>query len=216
MTSILSDVFFFYKQNYRQLLAFIIPVSLLVTIISLLIANSFPTTDELERVKILVIINFVFNPIYLAGLIYLLSALSNNKSISMAQCLGLGITQWFVVFSVSFFYGLLTGIGLFLFVIPGIWVFMRLILAPFLVVLNKASPLNAIAESYKLTGSEFWNITGTTVLVFLVIILIQQSIISVLPDSVLVTIIVSVIGDIFWSVLTILWFRFYDLLKNNN
>lgn len=216
MSSILSDVFYFYKNNYSKLLAYIIPVSLLVSVISLLIANSFPITDDLQRIKVLVAVNFIFNPLYLAGLIYLLSALSNNKSISITQCLGLAMTQWFVVFSVSFLYGLLTGIGLFLFVVPGIWIFMRLILSPFLVVLNKVSPADAISESFSLTKNEFWNISGTTILIFSLIILIQQGIISALPDTTVVTILISVLGDIFWSVLTILWFRYYDLLKNNN
>ncbi len=216
MSKILSDIFFFYRKNLFALLAYIIPVSIVITSLSFIIANSFTTTDELEKIKILVTVNFLFNPVYLAGLIFLLSALSNNKAISLSQCLGLGIYKWFGLFMVSVLYGLLTGLGLFLFVIPGVWIFLRLILAPFLVVLNGASPINAISESFRLTESEFWNIAGTTILIFSSIILLQQSIISFLPDNAIITIAVSVLGDILWSILTILWFRYYDLLKNGN
>ncbi|MFK5892787.1 MAG: YciC family protein [Pseudomonadota bacterium] len=216
MSDILLDVFFFYRKNFRALLAYIIPVSVLITSLSLIIANSFVTTDELEKIKILVGINFLFNPLYLAGLIFLLSALSNNKTVSLSQCLGLGIYKWFVLFIVSVLYGLLTGFGLFLFVLPGIWIFLRLILAPFLVVLNESSPMDAIIDSFRLTESEFWSIAGTTTLIFSLIILLQQSIITFLPDNSIITIVVSVIGDILWSILTILWFRYYDLLKYGN
>jgi hypothetical protein len=216
MSQILSDVFFFYKKNLGALLAYIIPVSLVITTLSLFIANSFPTQDNLEHVKVLVMVNFLLNPVYLAGFIFLLSALSNNKSISLLQCLGLGIYKWFVLFLVSILYGVLTGLGLFLFFIPGVWIFLRLILAPFLVVLNGLTPMEAISESFRLTEKEFWNIAGTTILIFSTIILLQQSIISFLPDTSIVTVVVSVVGDIFWSILTILWFRFYDLLKNGN
>jgi len=216
MSQILSDVFFFYKKNLASILAYIIPVSMVITSLSLFIASSFPTQDNLEYVKILVAVNFLLNPIYLAGLIFLLSSLSHNKSISLSQCLGLGIYKWFSLFTVSVLYGVLTGLGLFLFIVPGIWIFIRLILAPFLVVLNEISPVDAISESFRLTEKDFWNIGGTTILIFSTIILFQQSIISLLPESNLVTILVSVIGDILWSILTLLWFRFYDLLKNGN
>ena len=216
MSKILSDVFFFYKQNLASLLAYIIPVSMVITGLSLFIANSIPTQDDMEHIKILVMVNFLLNPVYLAGFIFLLSALSNNKSISLPQCLGLGLYKWLALFLVSILYGVLTGLGLFLFFVPGIWIFLRLILAPFLVVLNGVSPVDAISESFRLTEKEFWNIAGTTLLIFSSIILLQQSVISLLPESTLVTVLVSVIGDILWSVLTILWFRFYDLLKNGN
>jgi hypothetical protein len=216
MSQILSDVFFFYRKNMSSLLAYIIPVSLVITLLSLFIANSIPTADDLEHVKILVMVNFLLNPVYLAGLIFLLSALSNNQSISLFQCLGLGIYKWLVLFIVSILYGVLTGLGLFLFIVPGIWIFLRLILAPFLVVLNGTSPVEAISESFRLTEKGFWNIAGTTMLIFSTIILLQQSVISLLPETTIVTVIVSVVGDILWSILTILWFRFYDLLKNGN
>lgn len=221
MSQILSDVFFFYRKNIGSLLAYIIPVSLIITVLSFFIANSFTSsTDELERIKILVIVNFIFNPIYLAGLIFLLSSLSNNRSISLSQSLGLGLYKWLALFTVSVFYGLLTGIGIFMFIVPGIWIFLRLILAPFLVVLNGRSPVDAISESFRLTEKEFWNIAGTTTLIFLSIILLQQSLISLLPettaDMTIAAIFVSVLGDILWSILTILWFRYYDLLINEN
>ena len=73
MSKILSDVFFFYRKNLFALLAYIIPVSIVITSLSFIIANSFTTTDELEKIKILVTVNFLFNPVYLAGLIFLLS-----------------------------------------------------------------------------------------------------------------------------------------------
>ncbi len=216
MSNILSDIFFFYRKNLSALLAYIIPVSIVITSLSFFIANNFAATDELEKIKILVMVNFFLNPLYLAGLIFLLSALSNNKKISILQCLGLGIYKWFALFVTSVLYALITGLGLFLLVIPGVWIFLRLILAPFLVVLNDTSPVDAISESFRLTDSEFWNIAGTTILIFSSIILFQQSIISYLPDNMIITIAVSVFGDILWSILTILWFRYYDLLKNGN
>ncbi len=218
MSQILSDVFFFYRKNINQLLAYILPVSLAITILSLVIANLIPTTDELEKIKILIVINFIFNPIYLAGLIFLLSSLSNQKpgerTITLSQCIGLGIFKWAPVLAVSIIYGMLTGIGLFLFIMPGLWIFLRLILAPFLVVLKDRSPIDAISESFSKTATEFWGIAGTTMLIFLSIILLQQSVISFLPDSTIVTVLVSVLGDVLWSILTLVWFRYYDLLIN--
>ncbi|MFK5985553.1 MAG: hypothetical protein QM479_09020 [Pseudomonadota bacterium] len=216
MSQILMDVFFFYRKNMTQLLTYIIPVSFVITVMSFLIANNFAVSDDVEKIKILVVVNFILNPVYLAGLIYLLSSLSNDRSISPLKCLGLGIYKWFALFMVSVFYGLLSGIGFFMFVLPGIWIFMRLILAPFLVALNGRSPIEAISESFRLTEKDFWSIAGTTMLIFLSIISLQQSLISILPDTTIVTIFISVVGDVLWSVLTVLWFRYYDLLINGN
>ncbi|MBF0264633.1 MAG: hypothetical protein HQL46_05120 [Gammaproteobacteria bacterium] len=216
MTQILSDVYHFYKQNFSSLVSYIIPVSLLITVISMFAAQSMDSTDEMEQIKVLLIMNFIFNPIYLGGLIYLLSQLSNSNKPKLSQCLSFGLSKWTVLFAVSIVYGLLTGMGFFLFVLPGIWIFIRLILAPFLVAINNVSPLDAVKESFILTRNEFWNILGLTSLVFLSLILIQQLLLNHLPDNAWIKVIGSVFGDVLWSFLTVIWYRYYDLLKNGN
>jgi len=216
MTQILSDVYYFYKRNLSFLLAYIVPVSLLITAVSMFAAQAMDSGDELEQIKVLLILNFIFNPIYLGGLIYLLSQLSNGRNPKLSQCLSFGLSKWLMLFAVSIMYGLLTGFGFFLFVLPGIWIFIRLVLAPFLVALDNYSPLDAIKTSFVLTRNEFWNILGLTSLIFLSLILIQQLLMSYLPDNTWLKILSSVFGDVLWSFLTVIWFRYYDWLKNGN
>jgi len=217
MNVILSDVFFFYRQHFSRLIAYIIPVSMFISLVSLGIAELTAGDDPTQHLKVLVVSNFLFNPLYLGGLTYLLFNLSNNRSVSQGNCLIYGAYRWMPVLAVSIVYGMLTAVGLFLFIFPGIWIFSRFILAPFLVILDKASPLDALKESYEKTANDVWIIMGTTTLLFLGLLMIQHLVLSLLPGtSVLVTVITSIIGDILWSILTILWFRFYDLLKNGN
>ncbi len=183
---------------------------------SIFIANNIAADDEMLHVKVLLFSHFILNPLYLGGLIYLLLQLSRQKQVNIQKCVVFGFYNWFPLFLVSVLYGVLTGIGLFMFVLPGIWIFIRLILAPFLVVIDKTSPLDAVGESFALTKNEFWNILGLSMLVFLLLLLLQQFMFQSLPETTLAQTISSIVGDILWSFLTIIWFRYYDLLKNEN
>jgi len=216
MNIILSDVFFFYRQNFSRLIAYIIPVSIAMTLISVGIAHGFSGDDQNQHLKLMVVSHFLLNPLYLGGFTYLLYNISSNRSVSLSSCLIYGIYRWLPLLATLIVYGVLAGIGFLLFIFPGVWIFSRLIMAPFLVILDRNSPVDALTESYQSTGDEIWRIMGTTTLIFLVLILFQQLILSVMPDHIIAMVITSVIGDVLWSVLTILWFRFYDLIKHGN
>ena len=167
MNVILADVFFFYKQNFSRLIAYIVPVSLIITLISVGIAHTFSEGDPQQHLKLLVVSNFLLNPLYLGGFTFLLSNITHKRSVSLSQCLMYGFYTWIPVLAVSIVYGMVTTLGLFLFIFPGIWIFSRLILSPFSVILERKSPIDALTESFKDTADESWRIMGTTTILFL-------------------------------------------------
>ena len=213
---VLSDVWIFYKQQFWRLLLYIVPVSAVLSSLSLWGAAALGGGDEMTQVRYLLLFNFILNPLYLAGLIFLLSRLLDKQFPRFGEILRFALDKWLPLLTVSLLYALLTALGLFLFILPGIWIFMRLILSAFLVVLDKQPVIDALNESFHLTQGEFWNITGTTLLIFLSLVFIQQYILILLPENGFSAVLVSVIGDCLWAVLTITWFRFYDYLKHGH
>ncbi len=215
MTQILSDVWFFYKQNFLALIRYIIPVSLLISLLGMGLSDWLSGGDEDKKLSLLFLFNFMFQPLYIGGLILLLSALSQDREPGIGQLLSLAVNKWLALLLLSMLSGALVLLGLFMFVFPGIWIFMRLVIGNFLLILDDLNPVDALTESFQLTAPQFWNITGTTLLIFLSIVLFQQYLMKLLPDTMIASLLSGLVGEILWAVLIILWFRFYDLVKNN-
>jgi hypothetical protein len=59
---------------------------------------------------------------------------------------------------------LIIGIGFFLFLVPGIFLYIRLLVAPVALVVEGAGPVRALERSWRLTGGNWWRICGVEVL----------------------------------------------------
>jgi len=59
---------------------------------------------------------------------------------------------------------LIIGVGLFLFVVPGIFLYIRLLVAPVALVVEGARPVSALERSWRLTGGHWWRMCGVEVL----------------------------------------------------
>jgi hypothetical protein len=59
---------------------------------------------------------------------------------------------------------LIIGVGLFLFMVPGIFLYIRLLVAPVALVVEGAGPVSALERSWRLTGGHWWRMCGVAVL----------------------------------------------------
>jgi hypothetical protein len=59
---------------------------------------------------------------------------------------------------------LIIGVGLFLFVVPGIFLYIRLLVAPVALVVEGAGPVSALERSWRLTRGHWWRTCGVEVL----------------------------------------------------
>lgn len=216
MNDILADVFFFYRQHTYRLLAYIVPVSLIIALISLVVAQLYANGDAQQFEKIFVVTQFILGPIYLGGFNFLIAGVLYKRSVNLKQCLYFGIFRWMPLLAVTVVAAMATSVGILLFIIPGLWIFSRLILAPFYVTLDQKNALDALTESFHRTADEVWQIMGVTFLVFMLIELFKLTVLNLIPDSIIGLLVKSVLREILWSFLTLVWFRFYDLINNGN
>jgi hypothetical protein len=59
---------------------------------------------------------------------------------------------------------LIIGTGLFVFMVPGIFLYIRLLVAPVALVVEGAGPVTALERSWRLTGGHWWRTCGVEVL----------------------------------------------------
>jgi hypothetical protein len=59
---------------------------------------------------------------------------------------------------------LIIGTGFFIFLVPGIFLYIRLLVAPVALVVEGAGPVSALVRSWRLTGGNWWRMCGVEVL----------------------------------------------------
>ncbi|MEX6504128.1 YciC family protein [Pseudomonas zhanjiangensis] len=105
-----------------------------------------------------ILVGLLFYPLYTGALILFLDARSNGQSPRVRDLLAASLGLWPR-------FALLTGIstlaillGASLFVLPGLWLMIKLAFAEFLLVLRGFTPLQALHESFEQTSGYFWQI----------------------------------------------------------
>jgi len=106
-------------------------------------------------------------------------------------------------------------LGLFAFIIPGLFIFARLSLAEFNVVLNRLSPIEALYRSNKMSRNFTWQIIASALLLSVILLgfqlLIHLAIVTLSLENLFTFMVTELLIIILWSSFTILFFRFYDL-----
>ena len=114
---------------------------------------------------------------------------------------------------------ILVVIGLFLFIIPGIWLMVRLAFSKFLLVLNHVAPIDAMRQSLVLSKSRFWLMFKcmyvVIVSVFLLNVLVGIVIAQLGSGLVAIVAVASVFG-ILSLYLTVVMFRIFMLVADED
>ncbi len=173
MTQSFKEAFYFFRTNLLSLSAYIFSIGLLVIVLALLLVPLFfsgtsPENMNHETIRPLAqVMSLIIQPIYTGGLITLLFSLASNQKKGVFSCLLTGIKHWPYMLLANVITSFLIFTGFMLFILPGIWLFSRLFLVPYLVMLKKQTPFEAITNSYTYTKGY-----SMTILVDIVLLLI--------------------------------------------
>ncbi|MBA4291048.1 MAG: hypothetical protein C0439_18925 [Pseudomonas sp.] len=153
----LRDAWYFFTHNLTAIACLCLP---LIVLEGLLLQQVDQLTDSASTLQWRLLAGLLFYPIYSAALILFLDARSRGASPRLLDLLAAGLRLW-----PSF--ALLAGIstfaivlGAYLFVLPGLWLMVKLAFAEYLLVLRGLSPLKALQESFTLTTGYFWPMLG--------------------------------------------------------
>jgi hypothetical protein len=152
---VLRDAWFFFSGNLLPIARLCLPLLVLEALVQQQIIVLFGV-EAAAAYGILV--GLLFYPLYTGALILFLDARSNGQSPRLRDLLVASLNLWPR-------FALLAGIstvaimlGASLFVLPGLWMMIKLAFAEYLLVLRGMTPVKALHESFELTSGYFWPI----------------------------------------------------------
>ena len=177
----------------------------------------------IQEFRVSNVIELAFGPLYLGALIHVTAQLKQGLPAKYRASMAFAATRSFKLLGTRIFSGLIVGLGLLCFVIPGIVMALRFAFIDAIVVLEDRSGVDAQARSTQLTQGKRWKILGTMTLtviglslavflvsfiLYLLLALIGQS------DNFIVAVMVECINNILLIIPVIVLFLFYWEAKN--
>ena len=164
MFSALRDSWYFFSHNLvaiaRLCLPLIVLEGLLLQQVTSLVAAESATLWRL-------LAGLLFYPLYSAALILFLDARSQGLQPRARDLLAASLRLWPSFALLASLNTLAILLGASLFVLPGLWLMVKLAFAEYLLVLRGLSPLKALHESFEISSGYFWPMLGCILIVML-------------------------------------------------
>lgn len=168
--AILRDAWFFYSRHFLTIVRLCLPLILLESLTRLALDhwlgdNAPPALDLL--------VGLIFYPLYVGALILFLDARSRGHDPALGAVYARALPLWPALAVLSGLGTLLILLGASLFVLPGIWVMVKIAFADYLLVLRGLTPLAALKQSFLFTRGHFLLILGCVMTVLLPVWMIE-------------------------------------------
>lgn len=218
MTQTLTQAFYFFRKNWLKLLAYSFVIGIIIILLAQLLVPLFFSGMAAEDIgpdnikPFAQLMNLLIQPIYTGGLITLIFSLATGQGRSIANCLLAGVLRWPYMLLASVITTFLIVSGLMLFILPGIWLFSRLFLVPYLVMLNRQTPFAAIINSFQYTRGYSMKILLdiTLLLILFFIMLLVLSVLQLMPSVLMVLVLLMLL--LFQSMAYVIYYRHYEIL----
>ena len=162
--AILRDAWFFYSRHFLTIVRLCLPLILLESLTRVALdhwlGNDAPPALDL-------LVGLIFYPLYVGALILFLDARSRGHDPALGAVYARALPLWPALAVLSGLGSLLIMLGASLFVLPGIWVMVKIAFAEYLLVLRGLSPLAALKQSFVMTRGHFLLILGCVMTVLL-------------------------------------------------
>ncbi len=162
--AILRDAWFFYSRHFGSIVRLCLPLILLESGTRLAVEH-WLGKGALPGQELLV--GMLFYPLYIGALILFIDARSRGHAPELRAVLARALPLWPALAVLTGLGTLLIMLGASLFVLPGIWVMVKIAFAEFLLVLRGLSPLAALKQSFILTRGHFLLVLGCVLSVLL-------------------------------------------------
>ena len=154
---ILTDSIYFFKRNIRQIATLCLPFLLAGALINhfFFSARGGEPPDSNAVYLFSMAVNLALYPIYTAALIHLMARQARNELPANTELVAAALQQYAPFLLLSLMAMALVWMGFLLFIIPGIWVAVRLSFAEFFLVLEGTDPRTAMVKSFHATRRYF-------------------------------------------------------------
>ena len=155
---VLRDSFYFFRINLWAIMRLCLPLVVVEALARELVARvSGPDATVMYDVAV----GLLFYPLYTAALILFLDARTDGYEPQGRHLLGKALHLWPRFALMAAISTLLIMFGMWLFVLPGLYLMIKLSFSEYLLVLRNISPLQAMRESFDMTKGKFWPILFT-------------------------------------------------------
>ncbi len=178
--TILRDSLFFFSRNLGHIVPLCLPLIALECLARTLVAGQF---DGAHAPTYEVLIGLFFYPFYSAALILFLDARSQGKRPSIRNLLAASLPLWPRFAVLAGLSTLLIMLAASAFVLPALWVMVKLAFAEYLLVLRGLPPLQAMRESFLLTIGHFWSLLICVLLVIVPLWLLDDWTLQLLGEQ---------------------------------
>lgn len=162
----LSDSWSFFRIHGVALAMIVLPI---VAPIEILVSlyQAFVVSEEfvLAEQAIPMIVSFLAYPVYSVAVVYYIASIISGQPRSNSELWTLGLRYWQPFIILSLLVTVAVMFGLFLLILPGVIIAVRVAFAEFELLLNDRKPMDAIKIGWKGTQEYMWVILGGYVVI---------------------------------------------------
>jgi hypothetical protein len=208
--TIIQDSLYFFRRNFASILTLCLPLVILEALTKQLLGSSAPDSSASWQL----LIGLLFYPLYTGALILFLDAKTRGEEPSKRNLLAATLRMWPTFAVLTALSTLLIMAGLSLFIVPGVWVMIKLVLSEYLLVLRGLGPLDAMRESFKMTRGHIVRILVCVLFVYIPLSVLEGLSFYVLPDqqSPLLSLIVDSVSSFLQLFISVVMFRLFMLI----
>jgi hypothetical protein len=156
---ILTDAAHFFWDNLGQIVTLCAPFLIAGAVFNDLLLSHVNSASDSGSVYLLSLaLNFVLYPIYTIALILLMARRAQQERPTNAQLISEALSRYGQFLLLSIIGMGLVWCGFLLFIIPGIWLAVRLSFAEFFLLIDRLDPREALIQSFQTTRRYFWGI----------------------------------------------------------
>ncbi|MEB0043094.1 MULTISPECIES: YciC family protein [unclassified Pseudomonas] len=210
--TVLQDSLYFFRRNLTSILMLCLPLVVLEALSKQALSNALASNAS-QVYELL--IGLLFYPLYTGALILFLDARSRSEQPRKRDLMAMALRLWPTFAVMSALSTLLIMFGLSMFVVPGIWVMVKLAFSEYLLVLRGMTPLAAMRESIKMTQGHFLRILACVLCVYIPLSALEGVSLFILPEplSAPVSLLIDSISSFLQLFTSVVIFRLFMLIN---
>ena len=217
------EILLFWWRHLGPLFLVTAPFALITEATQWIFGPSFvlPETEgaALQFSGISLAIVLLSRPLAEGTLIAQLAAARSGKPAGLLHCLAAAVLVYPMLLATYAIMAVGVSLGWLAFFFPALWVYTRLCFAPFLVVLKRRNPIDALRQSFAMTQDQQWPLLLILVLVFLAFVL-MSSILASLVTAVVsqpqaAALLVGLPVSLISALVNVAVFRYWEMAQDN-
>lgn len=216
------EILYFWWRNLGPISLVTAPFALLTEVSQWLFGPSFILPDSAEQAiqfsGISLTIVLLSRPLAEGTLIAQLAAARTGKAAGLLPCLAASLLVYPALLATYAIMAVGVSLGWLAFFFPALWVYTRLSFAPFLVVLKRKNPIDALRQSFAMTEAQQWPLLLILVLVFLAYVLMSSILASLVTTVVTqpqaATLLVALPVSLLSALVNVAVFRYWEMAQD--